>query len=224
MHAKRSLRDKARELRAQGMSVRDIAAALGVSTSSASLWVRNIELSAEQKAALKANQRRWGGQNVGAQVNRGKAREMRIAYQEAGRKKAREGSQLHLIGCMLYWAEGAKARNGIYFANSDPQMLLLFVRFLREELKVAASQIKLLIHCHSDDLNEIQRIERYWLTLFDLPITALSKTQVKKGSDTRRNILENGVCSVRVYNTELAQHIFGAIQEYGGFDNPDWLF
>lgn len=224
MRAKRTLRDEARELRKQGMSVRDIADTLGVSTSSASLWVRDIELSAEQKAALKTNQRRWGGQNAGAQVNRGKARDMRIVYQEDGRQKAREGSQLHLIGCMLYWAEGAKARNGIYFANSDSQMLTLFVRFLREELNVAASQIKLLIHCHSDNPTEIQRIERYWLNLFDLPTTALSKTQVKKGSDTRRNILENGVCSVRVYNTELAQHIFGAIQEYGGFENPDWLF
>jgi hypothetical protein len=45
----------------------------------------------------------------------------------------------------------------------------------------------------------------------------------KRGSDTRRNILANGVCTVRVYSTELTQHIYGAIQEYGGFERPEWL-
>lgn len=36
---------------------------------------------------------------------------------------------LHLAGCMLYWAEGAKSRNTIEFANSDPNMVRLFCRF-----------------------------------------------------------------------------------------------
>jgi hypothetical protein len=34
----------------------------------------------------------------------------------------------------------------------------------------------------------------------------------------------NGICSIRVENTNYVLHIFGAIQEYGGFNNPDWLF
>src|SRR5690606_19534161 len=125
---------------------------------------------------------------------------------------------------MLYWAEGAKARNGIYFANSDPHMMVLFIRFLREELDVLDADIKLLIHCHSHDPLEIARIEHYWLDLLQLPPAALSKTQIKKGSDTRKNIIKNGICSIRVYKTELTHHIYGAIQEYGGFDNPEWLF
>jgi hypothetical protein len=70
----------------------------------------------------------------------------------------------------------------------------------------------------------MQRIEQYWLQLLQLPESALSKTQIKKGSNTRKNILENGICSIRVYSTQLTHHIFGAIQEYAGFDNPDWLF
>lgn len=224
MHAKREIRAKARELRMNGVSVRDIAQMLDVSRSSVSTWVRDITLTVEQVAALKDHQRRYAGQNAGGQSNRNLHRNQRMLYQAEGRQRAKEHRELHLIGCMLYWAEGAKAKNGVYFANSDANMLLLFLRFLREEMRIDDQAVKLLIHCHSSDPIEMQRIEQYWLDLLCLPSSALSKTQIKKGSNTRKNVLENGVCSIRVYRTQLAQHIFGAIQEYAGFDNPDWLF
>jgi predicted transcriptional regulator len=221
---KREVREKARLLRQRGMSVRAIAETLGVSKGSISEWVRDITLSAEQILTLKENQSRYTNQVAGAKANQGKNQAKRMSFQQAGRHKARENRPLHLMGCMLYWAEGAKTRNGIYFANSDPNMTLLFMRFLREELKVPDEKIKLLLHCHNSDTWEIQRIELYWTNLLNLPLSALSKTQIKKGSTTRKNILENGICSIRVYSTELTHHIYGAIQEYGGFDNPDWLF
>jgi hypothetical protein len=219
---KREVREKARELRRRGMSVGAIAKAVGASKGSVSVWVRDIELTEEQKAALKRCQHRWGAQNKGAQANRSKHLEKRKAYQEAGRARAREGSPLHLAGCMLYWAEGAKKRNHLYFVNSDSNMLQLFIRFLRDELKVDDSDIALYIHCHNAD--DIKRIQQYWTDVLQLPSSCLRKAQVKKGSDTRRNILTHGVCGIAVNRTELVMHIFGAIQEYGGFDNPDWLF
>jgi hypothetical protein len=52
----------------------------------------------------------------------------------------------------------------------------------------------------------------------------LYPTQVLKGSDKRHNRLEKGVCSIRIQSTRLVQHIFGAIQEYGGFVNEEWLY
>jgi hypothetical protein len=40
----------------------------------------------------------------------------------------------------------------------------------------------------------------------------------------RRNKLPYGVCSIRVRrSTRILQHIYGAIQEYAGFDEPRWL-
>lgn len=221
---KRETRTRARRMRQEGQSVREIAKLLEVSTSSVSNWVRDIELTDDQIEALKQNQRRYGSQNAGAKTNQHRALEQRRAFQDAGRARAREGSRLHLIGCMLYWAEGAKARNAVIFTNSDAEMNQLFFRFLIEELEVKDEDVRLLIHCHSSELAEISRIENYWINLLSLPVSCLNKTQIKKGSNTRRNILENGVCSIRVFKTALAQHIFGAIQEYGGFDNPDWLF
>lgn len=146
-------------------------------------------------------------------------------YQEEGRAKARENNPLHLAGCMLYWAEGAKSKSsGIAFANSDPNMLLLFMRFLREEMQVKDEIIRMRIQCHTRDPIEIKRIERYWLDLLDLPSCSLRKTLIKKGNPNaiRHNNFENGFCMVEVYRVRLLHHIFGAIQEYSGFDNPAW--
>jgi len=32
-----------------------------------------------------------------------------------------------------------------------------------------------------------------------------------------------GVCRLCLGDTRIAQHIYGAIQEYGGFEEPRWL-
>jgi transcriptional regulator with XRE-family HTH domain len=221
---KRLLQDEARRLRQNGMSVRDIAKTLNISKGTVSHWVRDIILTDEQIEALKQNQRKYGGQNGGAQTNRRKHKEARIAYQNAGRAKAREMRPLHMAGCMLYWAEGAKHRNKLYFVNSDTNMLLFYLRFLREELDVQDSWISLYIQCHAEDPTDIKRIEQYWTDLLGLPETSLRKTYVKKGSEYRRTKLENGLCGIMLMKTELVHHIYGAIQEYGGFENPDWLF
>ncbi len=220
---KRETRARACELRRQGHSIKEIAEALEVSRSSVSVWVRDIVLTNEQLQVLKDRQRLWGAQNAGAKHNRTNALAQREQFQAEGRSQAKSGSMLHLMGCMLYWAEGAKGRNGINFVNADPNMLRLFAQFLREELFVLDSEIVIYIHTHTQDAIEIERIVAYWLDLLMLPRSALRKVLFKQGSDTRRNVLQNGVCSLRVYRTDLVQHIFGAIQEYGGFDNPAWL-
>jgi predicted transcriptional regulator len=220
---KRETREQARLLRQQGHSIKEIAEALQVSRSSVSLWVRDVELTQDQIQALKERQQLWGAQNAGASRNRTNATEQRQHFQQQGRDQAATASALHTMGCMLYWAEGAKSRNGLNFVNADPNMLELFIRFLREELAVNDDEMVLYIHSHSQDALEIDRITHYWLTLLHLPPTALRKVLFKAGSQARRNNLPNGVCSLRVYRTDLVQHIFGAIQAYGGFENPAWL-
>ncbi|NJO84648.1 MAG: hypothetical protein HC828_19025 [Blastochloris sp.] len=145
--------------------------------------------------------------------------------QEAGRVKAREGSLLHAMGCMLYWAEGAKDRNQLNFVNSNSGMMLMFVRFLKEEMGVnPQTEIAIRIHCHSNEPTEMQRVEQYWLSLLSLPQEALRKTIFKQGSVTSKKVLPNGVCSIRVKrSTYLTQHIFGAVQEYSKYEMPELL-
>jgi len=222
---KREIRDQAIELRKQGLSITAIANQLKVAKSSVSNWTRHIELTPQQKAKLKSQQHRWGAQNKGAQTNKARARELRQTYQNEGREAAKSGSKLHLTGCMLYWAEGAKIKkNSVHFANSDPYMIQLFMRFLREEFDIPEDKYRLQIHCHTTNADKQERIKHFWADLLGLPLNTIQKLQVKVGSQTRKNRLEYGVCALQVHSTAIVHHIYGAIQEYGGFDNPDWLF
>ena len=128
---------------------------------------------------------------------------------------------------MLYWAEGAKDRNSLIFANSDPHMVGLFTRFLMESLELGAEDITLRVNVHTNNGLTIHEIEDHWLAVTGLPGSCCRAHTLDHlpGSSkrSRRRRLPYGVCSLRVTSTQIVQHIFGAIQEYGDFDEPAWL-
>jgi len=108
----------------------EIGRRVGVSKSSVSLWVRDIELTAEQHATLRAKNPAYNRQLSGWLRVAERHRANRHAAQESGRDLARRRQPRHLAGCMLYWGEGAKGPpNQVCFSNSDPEMVRLFVIF-----------------------------------------------------------------------------------------------
>jgi transposase-like protein len=101
-------RDARRMRRDEGRSVKEIARLVGVSRSSVSLWVRDIQLTPEQEAELDARDPVRNGRQIGAAANIERGRLRRRGYQLAGRRRARQLEPLYVAGCMLYWAEGWK--------------------------------------------------------------------------------------------------------------------
>jgi hypothetical protein len=222
MRAKPVERAKARGLRLQGVPMKVIAARLGVSSASVHNWTADIELTPElaQRIALEAQALRtatWEARN----------RARRERYQREGRERARRGEWLHRTGCMLYWAEGSKSRNTVVFANSDVHMMRLFVRFLRECFAVDPSRLTVRLNAYTSNGLSIEEIQDYWLKALHLPRTSLRKHIVNhyptSTSGRKRNKLPHGVCCLKLGDTRIVQHIYGAIQEYGGFEEPRWL-
>jgi hypothetical protein len=129
---------------------------------------------------------------------------------------------------MLYWAEGSKSRNSTVFANSDLPMVVLFVRFLRDAMGVAPEDITVRLNVYLTNGLTLREIEDHWLWALELPRSSLRKPMINhtptSSSGRKRNKLPYGVCTIRVKrSTWLVQHIYGAIQEYAGFDEPRWL-
>jgi predicted transcriptional regulator len=224
MVVKRETREQARQLRTEGIPVIEIAKQLGVSKDAVSDWTNDIELTPEQIENLQQYEHRTIAQLRGAKANKDKALAKRKEWQELGRKKAREGHLLHRMGCVLYWGEGAKQRNNIHFVNTDPEMLRLFIRFLRDELHVADEKITLYLQCYSLNISEQEKIQMYWLDILGLKTSCLGTVNVKKTNVRGQNKYPHGICTITVSSTEVAMHIYGAIQEYMGFDRPEWLF
>lgn len=129
---------------------------------------------------------------------------------------------------MLYWAEGAKARNSLNFVNSEVSMVKLFIRFLRESLQVPDERITLRLNVYTGNGLALAEIEDHWLQALALPRSCLRRHTLNhkptSSSGKKSNRLPYGVAQIRVLkSTTLLQHILGAIQEYGGFDEPRWL-
>jgi hypothetical protein len=128
---------------------------------------------------------------------------------------------------MLYWAEGSKDRNQVGFCNSDPDMVRLFRDFILTYFEVAPSDFRLSIHVYLGNGLSLEEIKQYWLDHLDLPHSVLRKPLVNplptSSSGKKRNKLPYGVCTLTLDRTEIVQHIYGAIQEYAGFDEPRWL-
>jgi transcriptional regulator with XRE-family HTH domain len=221
-------RGLARRLRhEEGLPIKEIARRVGVSKSSVSLWVRDIELTEEQQQVLRDRNPAYNRQLSGTMIQAANRRAERIAYQDAGRRRAAEGNALHLAGCMLYWAEGAKNRNQVGFSNSDPDVVRFFVDFLRAQFDVRPVEIALTCYLFADHLQRQREIERFWLEVAGLPQTSLRKSHVnvysKYSQKKRRNRLPYGTVKVVVSRTRVVQSIYGAIQEYAGFTRPEWL-
>ncbi len=128
---------------------------------------------------------------------------------------------------MLYWAEGDKRRNTVARANSDPELLVVFARFLRQHFGVPDDAFRVYCNLFADHAARQQQIERFWLSTLDLPSACLRKSTVNtysKYSEKKRcNKLPYGTCKLVVHSSKIVQTIYGSIQEYGGFDRPEWL-
>lgn len=214
----------------QGLSVKQIAKQVGVSQSSVSLWTRDIQLSEAQQKSLNSNNpllNRYLYRDKQANSIAKTWRERRTEFQNIGKKKAQQKSWLHTVGCMLYWAEGSKDKNCIKFSNSDFSMMKLFLRFLREEMKVEEDQIIFTSNVHLNNNLTLEEIENHWLKELNLSSSSLRKSTVSRlprmSSGKKKNKLPYGVGRITICSTELVQHIFGAIQEYGNFKNDKWL-
>ena len=189
-------RCEARAMRSAGSSVRDIAGALGVSRSSVSRWVRDIELSSAQLAALEARNPIVNRQLSGTRAMAAAHLARRRRAQQDGRARALVGDPFYLAGCMLYWAEGAKDRNSVRFTNSDPHMMAFFMRFLRAYFAVPDEKAR--VHCNlfADTAQEQARIEAVWLRILTLPQSCLGASTVNRYSASSRrkrvNVLPYG--------------------------------
>ncbi|GAA0320684.1 hypothetical protein GCM10010302_69810 [Streptomyces polychromogenes] len=172
------LRDRARELRLQGMTYDQIQVELGCSKSSISLWVRDLP-------KPERHTRRVTTDMTQAQAGRREAHERRLVEHEATRQAAAteigtlSERELFLLGVALYWAEGAKAKPHpqIKFVNSDPNMIRTFLAWLRL-MSVENERLRFTLQIH--ETADITAAEDYWQGIVGLGAAHFYKTAVKR--------------------------------------------
>ena len=129
----------------------------------------------------------------------------------------RKGSSTHrremdLIGTALYWAEGYKTSKamGVDFANSDPDMAQLFLRFLRTRYVLDPSRLYCQIYYYADQ--DIKRITSYWSKKLNLPLAAFRSPYEKKDPKPHAKKLLYGVVHIRYGDKKLLWDVLNLIR------------
>jgi len=221
-------RDEAFKLRLTGRSYNEISKLLKIPKSTLSSWFTGLELS---KVARERIRDRVNKTAIAALIKRNhsqthiaqkKARNIRdVAKSEVCNIENRD---LFMIGIALYWAEGYKRpimENGkvktyhpVTLSNSDPGLVKIFVRFLREVCNVPEEKITAEIRVYEHHSKSY--FLDFWSKITGIPFSRLRtiKNGISISSQRIRpyNILPYGTIQIRFNSTELYHKIMGWIE------------
>jgi len=180
-------------------------------------WMKDILLTPEQEKRIL--QKQLKGRVKLMEYNKRKHREaiksaqkiISEAKKEIGKLSKRD---LMIAGTALYWAEGYKrGKDQISFANSDPKIIILMMKFFREICQIKENKFRCKLTLHPG-LNEKEILE-FWSSITNVPISQFNKIYTKPPKSTTRkmhNILYQGTINIRVSDTKKFWRIKGLIE------------
>jgi len=205
-------KNKAVDLRKQGLSIIKIEKLLKIPRSTLSGWFKNIGLNDKQKKILFNNQKR------GLIEARKKAalwhnaqKEKRIKEAKAGALKIIENIDindkniLEIALAILYLGEGAKTSDTA-IGNSDPLILKFFLTLLKNLYKIEPEKIKCQLSLRADQNPE--KIKKFWAKELDIPEVNFNHINFDKrtiGSKTYSDY--KGVCYLRCGNIAIQRKL-----------------
>jgi hypothetical protein len=195
-NAKDDIRAQARELREQGLAYDEIAARLGVSKSSVSLWVRDMPIP-ERLTYEECRRRAADGAHRYWEIERHvraaqRTREVAAAAADFGSLTDRE---ILIAGALAYWCEGAKNKpnrqdDRVVFINSDPALISFFLRFL-DAAGVSRDDLILRVYIHENA--DVEAAHQFWLEVTGTHPRQFRRPTLKRHNPktVRTNVGEN---------------------------------
>jgi transposase-like protein len=120
------VRERVRQARRSGLSIKRIAHDEGLSSSTVSLWVRDIALSGDQVQAIAKHRVELSGLSYARRAQQ---------VRERWRREAEEAwthwsdDPLFMLGVGMYWGEGSKRIAKFEITNADPGFIQAWVRW-----------------------------------------------------------------------------------------------
>src|SRR3990167_6827525 len=213
----RTDRHAALKLRLLGKSYTEISRDLGVPKSTLSSWFASLVLSTTLREQIAKRGRVLSTTALivrnKAQTRDAQRRNSTIRKTAADRFRKITQHELFVVGLALYWAEGYKrptvvdgkepTAHVVSLTNSDPLLIRMFLRFLRECHSVPNERIRmnLRIFPHQNS----GQVQRFWVQTTDIAAEKIRITKVQPRSQfTKRPFsrLLYGVAQIRVGDTK----------------------
>ena len=197
-------REQARVLRAEGLTMAQIAARLGVSRSSVSLWTRDVAFTP-------------GPRHRGRAVRPGPLQRARLAeieaLDQAGRERLGSLSEQAFLaaGAALYAGEGAKGDREVKFANTDPALVRFFCQWLRRFFVIEEARLRVRVYLHEG--LDLEAAEAFWSDVTGVPRPQFRRAYRPPANPSIRHVRHvNGCVYVRYTCAETHRAVMGVVR------------
>jgi hypothetical protein len=164
---KLSERQQARQLRRDGLPLAEIAARLGVSKSSVSLWVRDVPFDPLPRPPR-------GRRREPNALQRRRQVEIDRLVAEGRERIGRLSEREFLVaGVALYAGEGSKTDGSVLFANSDPRMIAFFCAWLRRYFEIDEARLRVRLYLHEG--LDLAAAVAFWSGVTGIPASQFQK-------------------------------------------------
>lgn len=196
--------EEARRLRAQNLTIIQIAEELGVSKSSVSIWVRDVPFT--------PSKRRYGPRKRTHPFQLRKLEEIERLDAE-GRQRLGELSEQAFLsaGVALYAGEGSKREGSLRFSNSDPAMMRFFAHWLRHFFQIDESRLRMRVYLHEG--LDLDAAEVHWSEVVGVPRSQFGKAYRAVPDPTIRTNKHEFGCAYLTYScTRTHRAIMGLVR------------
>lgn len=215
MYSKRKdLFRKATGLRKRGYSLNEISKKLGISKSTASLWLRDAVVCEDGKKRLTNLSKRGTirGRNTRAKQKKKYLLELQgrvnVLFE---RIKNKDKSSAKIYLALLYWCEGSKTERRLVFMNSDPEMIMTYLLLLRRSYNLDENKFTAFLHLHS--YHNKNRMLDFWSKLTKIDKSRISVYN-KVNSGKRRKKDYKGCISVRYGDVRVLDEIMLIVRSF----------
>jgi transcriptional regulator with XRE-family HTH domain len=202
-------RSRARELRAAGWTMPDIADELGVSRSSVSLWTRDVPFdAATARRSPRTDRRPRGSEHP---LRRRKLERIEQLRREAVHRIGTldDVALLH-AGLGLYAGDGGKTQDSVRFANSDPRMVALFCRWLRRFFVVEEHRLRVTLYLHAG--LDLAAAQAHWAEVTGIPDAQFCKPyRATPDATIRHNKHVHGCAHVAYHSADVHRQVLALV-------------
>jgi len=114
---------------------------------------------------------------------------------------------LKAAGLMLYWGEGAKTTDStVDLANSDPLMIRLFLKMLREIYGINEKRLRVLLYCYANQ--DVKKLINYWVKVTGISQEQFTKPYIRQDFlEKKKNKMLYGLVHIRYNDKKLVAKI-----------------
>ncbi len=172
-------KEQAVGLRNAGYSYGMIRQKLGISKSTLSDWLGDIHFVPNEELLKRVGDARMRSGLTKHRLKFENIEKMkRAAKAEIGKLSRRD---ILMLGIGLYLGEGSKSQEEVRIVNSNPLIIRLAIKWLKEFCKIKNPHLRIAIHGYPD--HDIHQLVHFWSKVLCIPVEQFNKTII----DIRKN-------------------------------------